>query len=114
MNYYENFVLIEPSLPDEEIDQVSTRIQEQIKKGGGEIIKEDRWGRRKLAYELNKRTQGYYILYTFKAPSDMVKKMETFYKVFDPVFKFMIIKLRKKEIEALQEQLKGATTEKEA
>ncbi|NOY63871.1 MAG: 30S ribosomal protein S6 [Nitrospirae bacterium] len=114
MNYYENFVLIEPSLPDEEIDQVSNKIQEQIKKEGGEIIREDRWGRRKLAYELNKRTQGYYILYTFKAPPEIVKKMETFYKVFDPVFKFMIIKLRKKEIEALQEQLKGTTTEKEA
>ncbi len=114
MNYYENFVLIEPSLPDEEIDQVSAKIQEEIRKGGGEIIKEDRWGRRKLAYELNKRTQGYYILYTFKAPPEIVRSMERFYRVYEPVFKFMIIKLSKKEIEALQEQLKGSTTTEEA
>ncbi len=114
MNYYENFVIIEPTLGDEEIQEVSSKIKEFIQKKGGEILKEDHWGRRKLAYELNKRSQGYYILYTFKAPPSIIKQLEDFYKVYDPVFKFMVIKLTKKELGPLIEGLTGSEEQKEA
>ncbi len=106
MNYYENIVIIEPTLGDEEIEAASQKIKEVLTKSGGEILKEDRWGRRKLAYELNKRNQGYYILFIYKAQPSSVKKLEDFYRVYDPVFKYMIVKLGKKQISALMEELK--------
>lgn len=106
MNYYENIVIVEPSLGDEEVTEVSTKCKETVEKYGGTILKEDNWGRRKLAYELNKRTQGYYILYTFKAPGDAIAKLERFYKVYEPVFKFMFVKLGKKQQKALLEELR--------
>ena len=106
MNYYENIVIIEPSLGEEELQEVSQKIKETIERYGGEILKEDNWGRRKLAYELNKRNQGYYILYTFKAPSDAVAKLESFYKVFEPVFKFMFIRMDKRQLKQLFDELK--------
>ncbi|NOX20804.1 MAG: 30S ribosomal protein S6 [Nitrospirae bacterium] len=106
MNYYENIVIIEPSLGEEELQEVSQKIKGTIEKHGGEILKEDNWGRRKLAYELNKRTQGYYILYTFKAPSDAIEKIERFYRVFEPVFKFMFIRMDKRQLKQLFDELK--------
>jgi len=106
MNYYENIAIIDPALGDEEIEEASRKISDLIVKSGGEVLKEDRWGRKKLAYELNKKTHGYYILYTFKAPAAFIKKLEDFYKVYDPVFKYMVIKLEKKQVAALMDELK--------
>ncbi|NOZ24934.1 MAG: 30S ribosomal protein S6 [Nitrospirae bacterium] len=106
MNFYENIAIIDPALGDEEIEEASRKISDLIVKSGGEVLKEDRWGRKKLAYELNKKTHGYYILYTFKAPAAFIKKLEDFYKVYDPVFKYMVIKLEKKQVAALMDELK--------
>ena len=106
MNFYENIVIIDPALSDEEIEAAAQKINDLIIKAEGEVLKEDRWGRKKLAYELNRKTQGYYILYTFKAPSAFIKKLENFYRIYDPVFKYMIIKLEKSQIAALMNELR--------
>ncbi|RMG06037.1 MAG: 30S ribosomal protein S6 [Nitrospirae bacterium] len=111
MNYYENTVIIEPTLSEEDLEAVNQKIKKFITDGGGEILKEDNWGKRNLAYELNKRTQGYYILYTFKAPPSLIQKLEKFYLVYDPVFKFMVIKLEKKQVGALLESLQSSLSE---
>jgi len=111
MNYYENTVIIEPTLSEDDLEAVSEKIKKVITDGGGEMLKEDRWGKRKLAYELNKRTQGYYILYTFKAPASVVSKLEKFFLVYDPVFKFMVIKLEKKQINDLLQELQKTPSE---
>lgn len=109
MNFYENIVIIDPAVGDEEIEDASRKINDLIANSGGEVLKEDRWGRKKLAYELNKKTHGYYILYTFKAPSEFIKKLEDFYKVYDPVFKYMVIRLEKKQVAALMDELKKSS-----
>ncbi|RMG73338.1 MAG: 30S ribosomal protein S6 [Nitrospirae bacterium] len=106
MNYYENIIIVDPTLGDEEVTEVSNKCKETIEKYGGTILKTDNWGRRKLAYELNKRSQGYYILYTFRAPSEAIAKMERFYRVYEPVFKFMFVRLEKKQLKALLDELK--------
>ncbi|HEC98032.1 MAG TPA: 30S ribosomal protein S6 [Nitrospirae bacterium] len=106
MNFYENIAIIDPALSDEEIEAAAQKINDLIVKADGEVLKEDRWGRKKLAYELNRKTQGYYILYTFKAPSTCIKKLEDFYKIYDPVFKYMVIKLEKNQIAALMNELR--------
>ena len=97
MNTYENIVIFNPSLSDEEIEAATTRIKDLIAADQGEILKVDPWGRRKLAYEINKQSRGFYTLFLFKAPSTVVKKLEELYKVFDPVFKYMVVKLEKKQ-----------------
>lgn len=107
LNFYEKVVLLVPNLSEEELQNSVQRITSLIKDSGGEVLKVDNWGKRKLAYKLNKQTMGYYVWFLFKAPSNAIKKMEDFYKVYDPVFKFMIIKLNKKQIDALPVELKG-------
>ncbi|MCG2709847.1 MAG: 30S ribosomal protein S6 [Thermodesulfovibrionales bacterium] len=100
MNIYENIVILNASLGDEEIETASDKIKDLITNSGGEILKTDVWGRRKLAYEIKKQKKGFYLLLVFKSPSAAIKKLEDYYKVFDPVVKYMIIKLEKKQAEA--------------
>ncbi|MFZ3122311.1 MAG: 30S ribosomal protein S6 [Thermodesulfovibrionales bacterium] len=100
MNIYENIVILNASLGDEEIETASDKIKDLITNSGGEILKTDVWGRRKLAYEIKKQKKGFYLLLVFKSPSAAIKKLEDYYKVFDPVVKYMVIKLEKKQAEA--------------
>jgi len=100
MNIYENIVILNASLGDEEIETASGKIKDLITNSGGEILKTDMWGRRKLAYEIKKQKKGFYLFLVFKSPSAAIKKLEDYYKVFDPVVKYMVIKLEKKQAEA--------------
>ena len=100
MNIYENIVILNASLSDEEIETASGKIKDLIANSGGEILKTDVWGRRKLAYEIKKQKKGFYLLLVFKSPSAAIKKLEDYYKVSDPVVKYMVIKLEKKQAEA--------------
>lgn len=102
MNIYENVVIMNAALSDEDIAAALTRIKTLITGAGGEVLKVDSWGRRKLAYEINKQSKGAYTMLVFKAPSDTIKKLEELYKVFDPVIKYMVIKLGPKQIKSFE------------
>jgi small subunit ribosomal protein S6 len=102
VNIYENIVILNAALPDEEIGASLAKIKDLIVNSGGEILKTDSWGRRKLAYEIKKQTKGMYTLLIYKAPSPTIRKLEEFYKVFDPVIKYMVIKLGPKQVKHLE------------
>ena len=105
MNFYESIIIIDASLPDEEIQAATERITGIITGSDGEMLKVNPWGRRKLGYPINKHSRGFYVLLLFNAPSGVIKKMEDFFKVFDPVVKFMAIRLEKKQKEAALKSL---------
>ncbi|MBF0519986.1 MAG: 30S ribosomal protein S6 [Nitrospirae bacterium] len=114
MNYYENIAILDAALDDAAIEAAEKKILDVIEKSNGEVLKKERWGRKKLAYAINKRDKGFYIFIAFKSPPAAVKALESFYKVYDAVFKFMVIKLEKKEIQALEETLKSKQPKEEA
>lgn len=101
MNIYENIVIFNAALSDEEITASIAKVKDIIVNAGGEVLKVDSWGRRKLGYEINKQTKGFYTLLIFKTPSATIRKLEDLYKVFDPVIKYMVIKLGPKQIKRL-------------
>jgi small subunit ribosomal protein S6 len=98
MNFYETLIILDPNLDDKSTENAIERIKELVIRGGGEVLKSENWGRRKLAYELKKRKDGIYVLLVFKSPPDAIVELERFYRFFDPVIKFLIIKLNKKQI----------------
>ncbi|TAL24173.1 MAG: 30S ribosomal protein S6 [Nitrospirae bacterium] len=100
MDIYENIIIFNASLSDEDIETASGKIKDLITSSGGEILKVDVWGRRKLAYEIQKQNKGFYLLLFFKSPSAAIRKLEDYYKVFDPVMKYMVLKLGQKQIDA--------------
>lgn len=114
MNIYENFVILNASLSDEEITAAVSRIKDLVVNAGGEVIRADHWGRRKLSYEIKKQTKGFYVLFVYKAPAATIKKLEELYKVFDPVIKFMVIKLGVKQVKHLEKALAAEAEQKAA
>lgn len=112
MNIYENIVIINASLSDEEIEAANEKIKDLISKSGGEILKVETWGRKKLAYEIKKQKKGFYTLLTFKSPSSLIKKLEDYYRVSDFVVKYMVIKMGKKEAAHFLETLSQAEAAK--
>jgi small subunit ribosomal protein S6 len=102
MNIYENMVILNAAISDEEADAAIAKIKDIITGQGGEVLKLDVWGRRKLAYEINKQKKGLYVLLFFKTPAAAIKKLEEFYKVFDTVIKYMVLKLGTKQVQSLE------------
>jgi small subunit ribosomal protein S6 len=102
MNIYENIIIMNAAISDEEAEAAVTKIKDLVTSQGGEVLKVDVWGRRKLAYEIKKQKKGLYVLLIYKTPSATVKKLEDFYKVFDAVLKYMVVKLEKKQVQELE------------
>lgn len=113
MNIYENVVILNPSLNEEELKSAADKISDIIKNSGGEILKIDNWGKRKLAYEVNKQKMGVYLLFLFKSPSTVIKKIEDYFKVFEPIVRFMVVKLDKNQIAALPTEITGISSTSE-
>lgn len=102
MNVYESMIILNAAISDEDADAAIAKIKDVITGQGGEVLKVDVWGRRKLAYEIRKQKKGLYVLLFYKAPSSTVKKLEEFFKVFDTVLKYVVLKLGRKQIQSLE------------
>ena len=107
MNFYETVVIVNPSLSEDELKTAIERISDVITKSEGEVLKIDNWGKRKLAYEINKQKMGHYVMFIFKSPSAGIRQLEGFFKVYDQIIKFMVIKLTKKQVAALPADITG-------
>jgi small subunit ribosomal protein S6 len=118
MNIYENIIILNASLTDEDTEASVKKIKDLITNSGGEILKADMWGRRKLANEVKKQKKGFYVFLLFRSPSPVIRKLEDYYKVFDPVIKHMVVKLEKKQsaraLESLSQQAEAAAAAKSA
>ncbi|HMK49922.1 MAG TPA: 30S ribosomal protein S6 [Thermodesulfovibrionales bacterium] len=102
MNIYENMIILNAGISDEEAEAAVTKIKDLVTSQGGEVLKVDVWGRKKLAFEIKKQKKGLYVLLYYKTPAATVKKLEEFYKVSDSVLKYMVVKLEKKQIKDLE------------
>jgi len=107
MNLYENLIILDPNLNDKAVEEAVERVKAVIIKKGGEVLKYENWGHKKLAYEIKKHKKGTYILLLFKSPPSVIVELERFYKVFELILKFFVIKLGKKQVEAVLSAMSG-------
>jgi len=101
MRIYEELFIVRPDLPEEQIDQLIEQLTNLIASQGGNVDKSDKWGVRKLAYRVEKRTEGFYVLLQFTAKPETVKELERRLRVTDEVMKFLTVRIdeRLKKIE---------------
>lgn len=99
---YESAVLINASLDDPQIEGVISKIKETITADGGEIREIENWGRKRLAYVVNKSKIGYYAIFRFDAPTTIISKLERFYNLDDHILRFINIKLDAIALEQIQ------------
>jgi len=95
MPIYESICIINPNLSDEETAGVIKKMQDVVAKQGGEMLKYEDWGKKKLAYEIKKHKRGHYAFFQFKAAPTAVSELERTYKLTDSIIKFLTVKLEK-------------------
>jgi len=99
---YESAVLINAALDDQQIDSILTRIKDLITNNGGQIRELDNWGRKRLAYPVDKSKIGYYAIFRFDAPSDIVAKLERTYTLDEQILRFVTLNLSNDALEQLE------------
>ena len=86
---YEILLMLDPELSEEQQGVVIARTRELIEKDGGSIVRHDAWGRRKLAYEINKKGDGNYHLLLFSCSAETLDEVSRVLKIDDTVMRHM-------------------------
>ena len=92
MRNYEIMFIVNPDAPEEEIDKINTQLEGIITSGGGKVEKIEKMGKRRLAYDVDKHREGYYVLFVIAANGDIVKECERRLRVMDAVIKYITVR----------------------
>lgn len=92
MNKYESVIIINPSVDEEGIKSLVQKFTDLINTDG-KLEKADELGRKKLAYEIQKNTEGCYVVFYFEANPSLISELERIYRITDEIIKFMTIKV---------------------
>ena len=93
MRIYEELFIIKPDAPDEEVDQFIETLRTQLTATGATVDKVDKWGKRRLAYRVDKYREGTYVLLQFSCEPTVVKELERRLRVSDVVLKFLTVRI---------------------
>jgi small subunit ribosomal protein S6 len=99
LNQYETVFILTPVLSDVQMKETVEKFQALITENGGEIVNEENWGLRKLAYPIQKKSTGFYQLVEFKAQPDFVEKLELNFRRDERVIRFLTFKMDKYSIQ---------------
>jgi small subunit ribosomal protein S6 len=93
MRIYEELFIVKPDAPEEEVDTFVETLRTQLTNTGATVDKVEKWGKRKLAYRVDKYREGSYVLLQFTANADTVKELERRLRVSDVVIKFLTVRI---------------------
>ena len=95
MREYELTVLLHPDL-EMDLDAPLKKVRKIITDNGGEITKEDNWGKRKLAYPIKKENFAVYVCFSLKLPSEAVAKISNTFNITDEALRYLLVMLDEK------------------
>lgn len=104
---YESVFIITPLLTDEQMKEVVDKFRNFLKENGIELIHEENWGLKKLAYPIKKKSTGFYQLFEFRANPDFIAKWETEFKRDERIMRYLTVYLDKYGIEYNEKRKKG-------
>ena len=107
-NMYEFTYIITPVLSDEQIKDTVKKVNKTVEGGGGTIIEVDEWGSRRLAYQINKKRNGYYVNMYFEAPGEFVPRLERSMEIDDNILRYLTLRMDKKMIQHYELRKKQA------
>ena len=90
---YEELFIVKPDAPDEEVDQFVETLRTQLTTAGATVDKIDKWGKRRLAYRVDKYREGTYVLFQFTSEPTAVRELERRLRVSDVVLKFLTVRI---------------------
>jgi small subunit ribosomal protein S6 len=104
MRRYETIFIASPTLTDEQAEELVRQFEGIIAEQGGELLKTEKWGRKKLAYEVQKFSEGYYTLFDLNAGPTLIAELERRFRNHDSVIKYLSVRM--------DEQTKAAERQK--
>ena len=95
MNQYETVFILTPVLSDEQTKETVAKFKSLLTENGAEILNEEAWGLKKLAYNIQKKSSGFYFLIEFKGEPTLIDRLETNFRRDEKVIRFITVKLDK-------------------
>ena len=111
---YETTFIVNASLEDTQVEAVLAHVTEVITRNGGEMKAVNKWGRKRLAYTIQKKNNGFYINLEFEAPGSAVQQLERTYILDENILRFLTIQVSKQALQARERGLLVPVTEEAA
>jgi small subunit ribosomal protein S6 len=108
MAYYETIFILDSLLAPEEIDATIGRVKQQIEDQDAKIIKIDKWGKRRLAFEIQKKQYGFYVSIEFDGKGNIPKVLENDYNYNDKVLRYLTYRFDKKKLKQWEKDAQSA------
>lgn len=112
MKEYELTVLIHPDL-EADLETPLNKVRDIIKNAGGTIVREDNWGKKKLAYPIKREEFGVYVYMDVSLPAEAPLKISNIFNITDEVLRYLLVTVNEKARRALEEQAKQADAREE-
>ena len=112
-NQYETVFIMTPVLSDDQMKETVAKYQKLLKDKGAEIVLENNWGLRKLAYPIQKKSTGFYYLIEFKSEGDIIKDVELAFKRDERIIRFLTVKLDKHAVAYNEKKRRKAQEEQQ-
>jgi small subunit ribosomal protein S6 len=109
MNRYETVFILTPVLSEAQAKEAVEEYKAFLKKNGAELKHEKHWGMRKMAYQIKKKSSGFYQLLEYDAPGELIKKLEIDFKRDERILRFLTVKMDKHGITYLESRRKKET-----
>lgn len=115
---YETMIMLAPNLEASEMETFKNKVDGIMSAGGGQLVRFEDWGRRRLSYPVRKEMYGYYLLYDFQGSPELSNELERNLKIDEKVFKYLTLVLDKKftdeDLAAAKEKLLAEAARREA
>ena len=99
MNHYETVFILNPVLSEQQIEETVKKFEDYLKKNGGKMVSKEDWGLKKLAYPIQNKKSGFYHLFEFTAPGEVIGGYELEFRRDERIMRFLTVKLDKHAIE---------------
>ena len=105
MNRYETVFILTPVLSDDQMKEAVEKFKDVLAQNDAKLVNEELWGLRKLAYPIQKKSTGFYVLFEFEAEPTIVKRLETAYRRDERVIRFLTFRLDKDAIASAEKRV---------
>jgi len=106
-DFYEMTYILNPVLDDEKFSELVSFVNKLIEDNGGEVVDVDEWGVRKLAYDIDKKSTGYYVNMYFNAPANAIEVVERNMRINDDIMRYLTMKYDPKMLRYYELRKKG-------
>ncbi|HBH06763.1 MAG TPA: 30S ribosomal protein S6 [Flavobacteriales bacterium] len=103
-NRYETVFILTPVLSDDQVKEAVKKFEKFLKDNGAKIIHQENWGLRKLAYPIQKKSTGFYHLFEYAAPGELIAKLEIQFKRDERIIRFLSVKMDKHHVAFAEKQ----------